>query len=401
LNARWEEFEAQDYEGRIRLFLQTLDEEDLMDDEMAFEMLNLIYYESVKRDERERFDGLIDRLREQVPDVYAYDAHYYLDWLITNALATGQSDAIPALANEIAATAGEDIDTLNNVIDQLAYHGHLATLVDVMRIAWSQVKDAENIVPWGIQEFAAQGVDYEIFHYLEQHATPDPKDPELLKNLEFYFEVDQERFAQYLALLTGQVKRQWTMGDFEFKRFRERPYRFSDEDDEEDEAPDEGQQNLFDLSVEFLGYLRREESIPYTKGELGREQIQRYLLERHAGELEPRESPFEAARRPKRRQRKQKPRKPRHVLCPDRGTLDRYLGQLLNFINPQRYKAAATLELVPAWLRFLESRQLIDAEERSKRKLDLRGLDTELLKVWQDYPADPALQRGLEGWRDE
>jgi hypothetical protein len=191
------------------------------------------------------------------------------------------------------------------------------------------------------------------------------------------------------------------MGDFEFKRFRERPYRFSDEDDEEDEAPDEGQQNLFDLSVEFLGYLRREESIPYTKGELGREQIQRYLLERHAGELEPRESPFEAARRPKRRQRKQKPRKPRHVLCPDRGTLDRYLGQLLNFINPQRYKAAATLELVPAWLRFLESRQLIDAEERSKRKLDLRGLDTELLKVWQDYPADPALQRGLEGWRDE
>jgi hypothetical protein len=401
LNARWEEFEAQDYEGRIALFLQTLDEEGLMDDEMAFEMLNLIYYESVERDERESFDELIDRLREQLPDVYAHDAHYYLERRITNALATGRLDAIPTLANEIATTAGKDIDTLNNVIDQLAYHGHLATLVEVMRIAWPQVKDAENIVPWGIQEFAAQAVDYEIFHYLEQHATADPKDPELLKNLEFYFEIDQERFARYLALLTGQLKRRCTMDDFEFKPPRGRSYGSFDEEDEEDEAPDEGRQNLFDLSVEFLGYLRREESVPYTKGELGREQIQRYLLERHAGELQPQESPFETARPPKRRQRKRKSRKPRHVLCPDRGTLDRYLGRLLNFINPQRYKAAATLELIPAWLRFLESRQLIDAEERSKTMLDLRGLDTELLKVWQGYPADPALQRGLEGWRDE
>jgi hypothetical protein len=401
LNARWKAFEAQDYEGQIALFLQTLDEETLMDDEMAFEMLNIIYYKSVDRDERERFEGLVDKLRERLPDVYAHDAHYYLDWLITNALATGRLDAIPKLANEIAATAGENIDTFNNVIDQLAYHGQLAVLVEAMRIAWPRVKDADDIVPWGIQEFAAQAVDYEVFHYLEQHPTPDPQDPELLGNLEFYFEIDQERFARYLALLTGQVKRRWTMGDFEFRPPRERSYDPFDEEDEEGESPDEGRQNLYDLSVQFLGYLRREEGVSYTKGELGREQIQRYLLKRHDGELEPRESPFEAAGRRGRRQRKRKSRKPRHVLCPDRGTLDRYLGGLLNFINPQRYKAAATLELVPAWLRFLASRQLVDAEERSKTMLDLRGLDTELLKVWEGYSADPALQRGLESWRDE
>jgi hypothetical protein len=400
-NARWEEFEAQDYEGQIALFLQTLDEEELMDDEMAFEMLNTIYYESVDRDERERFDGLVDIIREQLPDVYAHDAHYYLDWRITSALATGHTDAVPSLATEMATTADRNIDTFNNVLDRLAYHGQLAALVEAMRIAWPQVKDAENIVAWGIEEFAAQAGDYEVFQYLEQHATADPKDPELLGNLEFYFEIDQERFARYLASLTGQVRRRWTMSDFEFKPSREQPYDPFDEEDEEDQAPDEGRQNLFDLSVEFLGYLRREEGVPYTKGELGREQIKQYLLERHAGELEPQASPFEAARRPKRRQRRGKSRKPRHVLCPDRGTLDRYLARLLGFINPQHYKAAATLELVPAWLRFLESRQLIDAEERSKTMLELRGLDTELLKVWQGYSSDPALQRGLEGWRDE
>jgi hypothetical protein len=126
----------------------------------------------------------------------------------------------------------------------------------------------------------------------------------------------------------------------------------------------------------------------------------RYILERHAGELEPQESPFEALQRPKRRKGRRKPRQPRHLLCPDRGTLDRFLGELLGFINPQRYKAAATLELVPAWLRCLESRQLIDSEQRAQTMLELRGLDTVLRKVWQGYSPDPALQRGLDNWRD-
>jgi len=40
LNARYEAFEAADYEGKIALFYHTLDEEALMDAEMAFEMLS-------------------------------------------------------------------------------------------------------------------------------------------------------------------------------------------------------------------------------------------------------------------------------------------------------------------------------------------------------------------------
>src|SRR5437867_4481641 len=75
-NARWEDFEAQDYEGKIALFNRTLDETELMDHEMAFEMLNQIYYESVAQGERDRFDALVDRLRERLPDAYAHDIQY-------------------------------------------------------------------------------------------------------------------------------------------------------------------------------------------------------------------------------------------------------------------------------------------------------------------------------------
>src|SRR5947209_19884181 len=39
LDARWKEFEGRDYEGRVALFLQTLDDPELLDDEIAFEML--------------------------------------------------------------------------------------------------------------------------------------------------------------------------------------------------------------------------------------------------------------------------------------------------------------------------------------------------------------------------
>jgi hypothetical protein len=42
INARWDEFEELDAAGQSDLFVKTLDEPELMDDEMAFEMLSAI-----------------------------------------------------------------------------------------------------------------------------------------------------------------------------------------------------------------------------------------------------------------------------------------------------------------------------------------------------------------------
>ena len=66
---------------------------------------------------------------------------------------------------------------------------------------------------------------------------------------------------------------------------------------------------------------------------------------------------------------------------PGHNTLDHFLADQLNFINPQYYKATATLELMPAWLQFLEARQLIDAEQHEQTLSQLRGLDTEFLAM--------------------
>ena len=398
LDARWEEFNAEeDPEGQIAIFLRSVDD-GLLDDEMAFEMLNVIYYRSLEHDGRDRFDALVATLRERLPDVYASDAHYYLDWLMTNALVAGRLDDIPALAREMGPTAGAHIDTFEKTVEMLAYHGQLAALVEMMALAWPEVRGSSDILPWGVDEFTTRAVNYVIFDTLERTSTPDAGDPGLLAAIAPYAAADPQRLARYLAHLLGQAGQHWTMDDFKIER-RRRSRSMSDDEDEDAGRQDEGSENLYYLSVEFLGYLRREEAVPYTKGELARGNLLEYILERHDGELEPDDSPF-GGRKPSDKRKPKTSSARRSLLCPDRGTLDRFLVRFLSFFSFQRYPAAATFELVPAWLRFLESRGLIDAEQRTQTLSELRGLATDLRKVWEKHTADPALGLGIERWRE-
>jgi len=111
--------------------------------------------------------------------------------------------------------------------------------------------------------------------------------------------------------------------------------------------------------------------------------LDKVQLRRYDGDLEPSEPLL-----------KPSPRRSHHPLCPDRKTLDHFLAGLLSFINPQYYKATATLELIPAWLRFLASRQLITADQHQQTLAELRGLATEFGKVVKTH-SDPALRTAV------
>ncbi|MEJ5198963.1 MAG: SEC-C metal-binding domain-containing protein, partial [Anaerolineae bacterium] len=243
--ARWEEFEAEeDYEGRIALFLRTLDD-GLMDADNAFEMLNVIYEDAVAHDDRERFEALVAQLRQRLPEVYARDAHFYAEWRIANALATGQLDALPALADELADTAGAQLDTVNRVFDQLAYHGQLSVLARAMRRAWPLVRDANRYFKWAVDEFAEQAMMMVLLDYLEHIETPDVAEMDAL-GVEFAIvPARPEAAAHFLAHITGQAGRRWTLADFDLAASRRR---------KGEPAPPatDGRLNLYDLTVEFL-----------------------------------------------------------------------------------------------------------------------------------------------------
>jgi len=179
---------------------------------------------------------------------------------------------------------------------------------------------------------------------------------------------------------------------------------FDEDDDEPAPLPvDLARRNLFNLSIEFLGHLHRDENISLSKGELARCQLIEYILQRFDGRLEPQESLFDLKpRRSKTHRRKPKRRQPSHALCPDQETLDRFLGGMLSFINPQFYKAAATFELLPAWLRFLESRGLIDAAKHRETSQMLRSLIPSMRQIWENRPHDRSLLQGLQTcWESE
>jgi hypothetical protein len=52
---------------------------------------------------------------------------------------------------------------------------------------------------------------------------------------------------------------------------------------------------------------------------------------------------------------------------------------------------------VPAWLRFLESRGLIDAGRREQTLGELSALGHDLRAMFAKYQADPALQQAVRG----
>jgi hypothetical protein len=439
VHARWKEFEAADYEGKLGLFHQSLDEPDLMDGELAFEMLSTLQHQMVAHQERHRFDEIAEALHGRLPDVYTEEAPYILSWRIDNALATGRPEVIPALARELALTADRAIDKVSNVIDQLSYHGQLSALLDMMPLAWPLVNGSADILPWAVDDFAVKAANFLVFDDVERHGSFDLTDPTRAAQLSTYLDVERERFSSAVGYLTGQMERPWAATDFDFAPLPEpsgdpdddwmEDEEWEDEDeeavveaelaeadeeweeaDEEDEdepshhrkhAPeDPARRNLFHLSQEFLGYLRRESGVPYTRGELAREQVVRYILARFDGKLQPGQSLLGQVLHPKPAKAKPGPRPPVHPLCPDRDTLDRHLVHLLGFFNPQYYKAAALFESIPDWLRFLESRGLIDAKQRETTLRDVSGLAADLLKIWSSDTYDPALKQSIERWHE-
>ena len=148
INARWTEFENAAEDVRRELFIKTLDEPELMDDRMAFEMLSNLCDSTIASGERDVWDNLVEQLHQRLPDVYETSRKYYLGRQITNAIASQDPQQVKTLAKQMAELAGHDIDCYALVVDQLAYHGMLETLSEASHIAWPLIKESGNIM-WG------------------------------------------------------------------------------------------------------------------------------------------------------------------------------------------------------------------------------------------------------------
>ncbi len=397
---RFKDFEAQAEEGRIALFQETLKDAELMDDEMAFAMLGQLHTDAAKRGERLRFAELVNALRNELPGVYDEGAHYYLSWRLLDALAEGRQEVVPSLTQELAIRAGRDLDSFVRSREYLEYHGQLSVLMEAHRVALPGVKSIQDSLVWGLSSFTNYAANLEIFDHLERSSSPDPTDPVLLKRIKYYVDQpDVEYLRDFIGDLTGTSGREWRADDFVLSLPRNDVRDGWDDDeedkDEEEEPSSPGEVNLSRLISEFVGYWRRE-GAPFPLGNMVREELYSYFLRRHAGDLDPRPSMFEQAANP--RKRLPKPPRPAHPLCPDRVTLEVCLAGLMGFMSGKYHTAAALFQAMPAWLRFLESRRLIDSELRKKVTNGLLPLHITLLKGLQDFTDDPTLYLRQQAW---
>ena len=283
---------------------------------------------------------------------------------MVEALNEDRPDAVPDLARDLARQADDDFPALHAALNLLGYHNYLSLINEVMHIAWPQVQEAATYSRPALNAYASRAADHVIYAYLTDLPAgeePDPRSPELHERLERYFPIDPQRLETYLLLLHGRSGRQWTLRDFQPPEMR----------------------NISGLMIEFLGYSYRHESIPYARGHLLRDQLPRYILDREAGNLYPKEDVaalLRGGRRPR-----TGPREPKHPLCPDAETLKTYLRQLVQTVRPQPYAAAALVELAPAWLRFLVARGLVAPAQQRQTLDDLQELEES--PVIGDVPA--------------
>jgi len=71
---------------------------------------------------------------------------------------------------------------------------------------------------------------------------------------------------------------------------------------------------------------------------------------------------------------------------------------MMDMMSARYHSAAALFQAMPAWLRFLKSRRLIDAGTSRKVETELLPLHATLLRFWEQYTDDPLLYRQEQAW---
>lgn len=352
--------EFREYLARFRRALDTGE----VDKDLAWGLLAGLRERCQGAQERKQFDEMLVLLKRKYPELYSGDLASYTQWRVENALLLGELAAIPGLLLELGRNPEVDFDIFFQLIDQLMYHNQPEALIPALRLGWPQVKESELIFSHGVNQYADVLFGLILMAYLERAPRPRADDPVLLAELRTCFSVDVPHLERSVAALTGTLGRSWSRGDF---------------------GPDvDGNtwgENVFLLSLEFLGELRRRAGVPYPKGELGRLELYQYLFWRRSGyyqrRLELRGHEQETATS--------------HPLVPEPTSLSLHLEDLMHFIYPRPYRASALMELMPEWVDFLIRRDLLSAAEADPVRRGLHPLAEELASAIESYGFGPLL----------
>lgn len=370
----WDSFEKATPDKKRAIFLDALKAGEL-DEECAFDILSTIREELDRRDPaaRARYAELVERLRQQAPELYGQRATYYYESLINDAIADGRWERLPELLAPFA--KGDDLDMFFLVIDRLTYHGQLRPLIQAMSTAWSTVSKSGQFLEWGIEEFASELMLLYFFDYLETTPSPRADDPALLEATAPYGQWREGWLERAIARLTAPGPSAWQPADF---------------------GPavdaDQWQEHLYDLLLEFVADRHRA-GIPYSRAHMALEQLATVLKKQFN---------VPGARDRSGRKSKSRPSGSMSPLVPNDRVLDKSLAELVPFIGGRPCRAVATLELLPAYLHFVARLGLIHPIEMDAALAASSRLVREIQPALRYYETDPRAVDALQAaWSAE
>lgn len=294
-------------------------------------------------------------------DLFRLQAELY------QALNAADDAKVRALGLQVAQNASGDFPLFNEILNALGFHNQIVLINEMMAAAWRQAQNTPAFSRPAVEAYAARATDHLIYAFLEEDPHAAQPSQSLIERIEEYFAVEPQRLQSYLDLLSGRKGYQWSEADFE-------PL----------EMP-----ALSGIMVEFLGHASQLD-VPLARSHLFRDIMPRYLLDRQAGNLQPREDVASVLRQTA-RPFPNIPPPPLHKLVPDKPSLLLFMQRLLQTAYPQPHSAATLLLLSSQWVDFLVFRRLISEDIAQKTVAFLPELQQSLAPLWRDQ-ADKALR---------
>lgn len=368
----WELFENSMPQQRVVVFQRAL-EADVLDDDFAFELLETIRgdHDFGLLEDRALYTNLLNQLRERAPELYELSSMYYHRDLINFAIIERRWDDIPALL--IPYASGKDLDLFFQVIAQLKYHGQIKPLINAMKTAWPKIRDSSEYFAGGKEEFARELMLLLLFKYLEESPDPDPDDPRLKEFTEHLLQWDEDWLNWFIWTVAQLETGQWVPADFtEIVKHEDR------------------MKKIENLLGAFIAEQWRA-GLPLSRGWLAWSEWSEIFKEQTKA--------FRKAKGKKKAKKKKQALDVAGLLIPQSSRMDKILGKSFSFIHGEPYEVIAALELIPAYLQFLEELALIQSADREHALKQIRPLVENTPQITRYYGGDQvAIQNLLGAW---
>jgi len=362
----WKTFEQSDFNQKVSTVEKILDDPNELEKHYCYDLISDLFSSAQTSEDHLIVQNMIKRINREYPEIYKNERGYFIEFLIQLALTQHDNAKAIELILELAEDAGKFIDIFINDIDHLSYYCDSGDILKVLHSGWESITNKDGIMEFAIRNYANQAAELEIFEYIKESTHPDPENKELLQKLEIFLEPDLERLKKFIGHISGSANQIWTKEAFNYncKMLKPTKKKKGKPQKKPKRIPlDVFYQNVYDLSCNFLEYLVQTEGYFYPKARIAQLEIKDFIMSRAKGDLEEQSSSLELAISPKTKKKKRTPLFD-HILCPDRLRTESFIGNSLSIWKYKLYAAIIFFESIPAWLKFIESKGLIDEQLR-------------------------------------